>query len=157
MKPALQCAPSSRRQHGAATIEFALIAIWLMTLVIGMMEVGRVMMVRSAAAEATRLGARRAAVCDMTSSTERAKIEAAMKSALGLADTGTITAAISVSPSGCNNTTTQCQFVTATIGGTVPTFIPIVTFSPSLPSFSTTLSRESMSSTNNGAVCKSTL
>ena len=144
-------------QRGATTVEFAFISIWLMVFVIGMIELGRVMLVWNSAAEATRLGARRAAVCNVVDATERGKIETAMKAAVGLSDTATLSAAITLVPAGCDNGTTPCQAVTATVGGTVPTFIPFVTFSPTLPSFSTTLPRESMSSTNNGAVCKSTL
>lgn len=144
-------------QQGAATVEFALISIWLVTLVIGMIEVGRVMMTWTAAAESTRLGARRAAVCNVTDAAERDKLQTAMKAVLPLADTSGITATITASPSGCDNATTACLSVTAALSGTITTIVPFVTFNPSLPSFSTTISRESMSSTNNGAVCKSTL
>lgn len=144
--------------RGATTVEFAFISIWAMVFVIGMIELGRIMMVWNAAAEATRLGARRAAVCNMVDSTERTKIETAMKAMLGLSDTTGITASITLTPSGCDNSTTQCTAVTAAFtAGSVPTIIPFVTFTPTLPSFSTTITRESMVSTNNGVVCKSTL
>lgn len=145
-------------QRGTTTVEFAFISTWAMVFVIGMIELGRVMMVWNAAVEATRLGARRAAVCNVVDSAERTKLETAMKAMLGLADTTGITASITLTPAGCDNATTQCAAVTAAFtGGSVPTVIPFVTFIPTLPSFSTTITRESMSSTNNGAVCKSTL
>lgn len=52
-----------RRQRGAMAVEFGLVAFLLCTALIGAMEVGRLLWTWNAAAEATRLGARLAAVC----------------------------------------------------------------------------------------------
>ena len=51
------------RQHGLATVEFALVAAVLFMLIFGVIEVGRAFFVASALDEATRRGARMAAVC----------------------------------------------------------------------------------------------
>ena len=51
------------RQHGLATVEFAIVGLVLLMLIIGVIEVGRAFFVASALDEATRRGARMAAVC----------------------------------------------------------------------------------------------
>jgi Flp pilus assembly protein TadG len=60
--------PGARRQRGVAALEFALISTIFFTLLIGVMEMGRVLFYWNSAAEATRLGARVAVVCDINSS-----------------------------------------------------------------------------------------
>jgi hypothetical protein len=51
------------RQHGLSTVEFAIVAAVLLVLIFGVIEVGRAFFVASALDEATRRGARMAAVC----------------------------------------------------------------------------------------------
>ena len=51
------------RQHGLSTVEFALVAGVLFILIFGVIEVGRAFFVASALDEASRRGARMAAVC----------------------------------------------------------------------------------------------
>lgn len=51
------------RQSGMSTVEFALVSAVLMSLLIGMLEVGRASFVYAAMDEVTRRGARLAAVC----------------------------------------------------------------------------------------------
>ncbi|WP_028997832.1 TadE/TadG family type IV pilus assembly protein [Azohydromonas australica] len=53
----------ARRQRGAMAVDFALTVSVLLMALIGAMEVGRLLWTWNAAAEATRLGARLAAVC----------------------------------------------------------------------------------------------
>ena len=53
------------KQRGVAAVEFALIASIFFTLVFGVMEMGRMLFYMNTAAEATRLGARVAVVCDV--------------------------------------------------------------------------------------------
>jgi hypothetical protein len=53
----------NKRQKGLATVEFALIGLLLMTLLFGIMELSRAFFVWNALTEATRRGARVAAVC----------------------------------------------------------------------------------------------
>ena len=139
--------PGRGPQRGAAAVEFALVATAFFTLLFGCIEVGRVLWLWNAASEATRLGARLAVVCDIGD----ADIATRMKNSLGLADTSLIAPTITYTPASCDRDT--CRTVTVTLDAkTVKTAIPFVDFSPVLPSFSTTLSRESLSSTDN-AVC----
>ena len=51
------------RQHGLSTVEFAIVAVVLFMLIFGVIEFGRAFFVASALDEATRRGARMAAVC----------------------------------------------------------------------------------------------
>ncbi len=51
------------RQHGLTTVEFAVVAAVLFMMIFGVIEVGRAFFVASALDEATRRGARMAAVC----------------------------------------------------------------------------------------------
>ena len=58
-------ARSARRQHGATAVEFALVfAFIFMPLMLGMVDFSRWLYAANSAAEATRLGARIATVCD---------------------------------------------------------------------------------------------
>jgi len=51
------------RQHGLTTVEFAIVAAVLFMMIFGVIEAGRAYFVASALDEATRRGARMAAVC----------------------------------------------------------------------------------------------
>ena len=51
------------RQQGLSTVEFALVAVVLFIMIFGVIEFGRAFFVASALDEATRRGARMAAVC----------------------------------------------------------------------------------------------
>lgn len=51
-------------QRGAAIVEFALVAVVFFTVVLGIMDFGRLLFTWNAVAEATRAGARVAVVCD---------------------------------------------------------------------------------------------
>jgi Flp pilus assembly protein TadG len=51
------------RQQGLSTVEFAIVAVVLFMLIFGVIEVGRAFFVASVLDEATRRGARMAAVC----------------------------------------------------------------------------------------------
>lgn len=55
--------PAARRQRGSAIVEFALIAVIFLTLLLGIMDFGRMLLMWNSAAEATRWGARIAVVC----------------------------------------------------------------------------------------------
>jgi Flp pilus assembly protein TadG len=52
-----------RRQQGVTTVEFAIVAAVLFTLIFGIIEFGRALFVANALVESTRRGARMAAVC----------------------------------------------------------------------------------------------
>lgn len=127
-----------------AAVEFALVAALFFTILIGTMEMGRILFYWNSAAEATRLGARIAVVCDLND----ADIKTRMQTMLSILPANKIT--ISYLPSGC--TVNNCDSVTVSILPSVPvtTFIPYVPLSLTLPPFSTTLPRESMLSTVGG-------
>lgn len=131
-------------QRGAAAVEFALVASAFFMLLFGVVELARLMYLWNAAAEATRLGARTAAVCDIGATAVRARMRTLLP---------TLTDAdieLGYSPSGC--AASSCSFVTVRLAPTRPvqTAIPFLSLAVSLPAFSTTLSRESLASTVNG-------
>jgi hypothetical protein len=134
----------SGSQHGVAAVEFALVIALFLTLLLGIMEMGRVLFYWNSAAEATRLGARMAVVCDLND----AAIRTRMQSRLGILPTSNIN--IQYEPAGCNVDT--CQYVTVSVlaGVSVATFLPFTPLALTLPPFSTTLPRESMRSTLTG-------
>lgn len=129
-----------QRQRGVAAVEFALVATILLMLVVGAMEMGRMLFYWNSAAEATRLGARMAVVCDLNDAAIKTRMQQ-MFSALP-ADKISIT----YLPSGC--TIDTCKWVTVSIGSGVSftPLIPLLSLTVSLPSFSTTLPRESLDS-----------
>jgi Flp pilus assembly protein TadG len=139
-----------RGQRGAAAIEFAIVAGFggFLVLLIGIMELGRVLFYLNTASETTRLGARVAVVCNI----DAPAIKARMNRMLHLLGPDNIN--VTYNPSGCGQST--CQSVTVSIAPnvTVNTFIPFVPISIVLPPFTTTLPRESLDSTNN-SLCTS--
>ena len=67
--------PRARPQRGAATVEFALLAIVFFMVLLGIMEFGRLMYVWNTTQEVTRHAAREAVVRDFTSQTGAIKRE----------------------------------------------------------------------------------
>lgn len=132
-------------QRGVAAVEFALIASVFFTLLIGIMEMGRVLFYLNTAAETTRLGARVAVVCDINDTA----IKLRMIEMFGTLTTTDID--IDYEPGGCN--LNSCRLVTVSINPKqINTFIPFIDFAITMPPFTTTLPRESMDSVNN-VVC----
>lgn len=128
-------------QRGVAAVEFALIASVLFMVLIGIMEMSRVLFYWNTATETTRLGARLAVVCNQDASAIKSKMQAM----LGVLDSGNID--VDYLPGGCGPD--SCRFVTVSITDlTVSTMIPFVPLSIPMPPFSTTLPRESMDSAN---------
>ena len=131
-----------RKQRGAAAVEFALIAMAFFILLIGVLEMGRVLFTWNAAAEATRYGARVAAVCDINDGAILSRMQDIMPN-LESANVN-----VSYLPSGC--TVSNCQQVRVSISNfQVTTHIPVVSAVLSVPPFTTTLPRESLSSAGN--------
>ncbi|MBA5639928.1 pilus assembly protein [Duganella sp. LX20W] len=141
MRPSL---PARRRMRGATIVEFAVVGSTFLLLLIGAMELGRMLFYWNSAVEATRLGARVAAVCDVNATAIKTKVQ----SMLPILNTGDID--VTYTPSGC--TVNNCYYVTVAIhsGTVVQNFIPFVSLNLTLPAMSTTLPRESMLSTVNG-------
>lgn len=134
-------------QIGAAVVEFAIVSAVFFTLLIGIMEMGRMMFYWNTATELTRMGARMAAVCDPDDPDIAGKIAAFYP--LIPADK----VEVSYTPSGCN--VNSCDQVTVRVlpGISIVNFIPFVPAavnSLALPEFKTTIPRESMQSTFKG-------
>ncbi|AOI72815.1 TadE/TadG family type IV pilus assembly protein [Burkholderia ubonensis] len=152
MKPRTRSPLRRRAERGATVVEFALVAAIFCTLLIGICEFGRVLFYWNTASEAMRLGARTATVCDADASVIKQRITTLMP--LLKASNVTLTYA----PSGCDSDPTTarstCTFVTLQVTGiTIKTLIPFVKINVPMPSFSTTLPRESLMSSTGGTVC----
>lgn len=141
--------PRVRRQaqRGVAAVEFALIAIFFFTLLLGIMEFGRWLFLLNGANEATRLGARLAVVCSVEAPGDLTLIKASMSAMTG----GGIPAdnmVLDYVPVNCDES--SCLTVTARIVGA--TFTPVSPFfggAFSIPEFPTSLPREYMTSAGN--------
>jgi Flp pilus assembly protein TadG len=134
-------------QRGVAAVEFAIVAGLLCTLLLGVMEMGRLLLTWNAAVEATRFGARLAVVCDMNG----ANIKTRMISRLATLTTANITITYLNPPAAANTcTAATCKAVRVSLTGyTHTTHIAFVPLTLTLPAFSTTLRKEFMSSTAN--------
>lgn len=137
--------------RGAAAVEFALVSLVFFTVLIGAMEMARLLYYWNSAAEVTRLGTRLAVVCDLSDG----DIKARMRGLLPLLTDATIT--LAYAPAGCD--VNSCLSATVSISATTPiqTFIPFVPLAVLMPAFVTTLPRESMQSTFagvNNPVCQ---
>ncbi|WP_248279748.1 TadE/TadG family type IV pilus assembly protein [Aromatoleum bremense] len=131
-----------KRQRGVAAVEFALVAGVFFSLLIGIMEMGRVLFYWNTSVEATRLGARTAVVCDIDDGVIKAKMNAFFP----VIPIGAIN--VSYTPPGC--TADTCSEATVSVSGiTVNTVIPYIPLTLTMPGFATTLTRESMSSAGN--------
>lgn len=131
-----------RRQRGVVMVEFALVALLFFTLLLGIMEFGRWMFTLNAATEATRWGARLAAVCDQNDPDIKAKMRFILSSVANAQ------ISIQYAPSACD--ASNCRTVEVSI--TNATFTPLIPFMGAaigLPSFTTSLPRELMNSADN--------
>ena len=142
---ARHASPSRRRaQRGSAIVEFALIAWILIMLLIGIFEFGRVLFYWSTASEAVR--ARTAVVCDVNA----AGVVKRVRGLLPLLSNANVS--VNYSPASCD--VNSCAFVTVSVTNvTVKTMIPFVNITVTMPPFTTTLPRESLTSATGGANC----
>lgn len=147
------------RQRGAGIVEFALIATVFLTLLLGIMDFGRMLLMWNSAAEATRWGARIAVVCDKATPDQvRSKMKQIMPQ---LADANIVIEwqnPQGVADNGCDKNT--CKGVEVRIynnpgDGADPSnlkFDPVSPFMgfviPPVPAFATYLPRESMEAIN---------
>lgn len=138
-----------RLQQGIVAVEFALIASIFFTVIFAIIEMGRVMYYMNAAAEATRLGARVAVVCDVDAS--GALVKSKMQKLLN--DLTLAEISLSYFPESC--TASTCESVTVNVSKSISTFIPFLPLTFNLPSYSTTLPRESLNSFDgSNPICK---
>jgi Flp pilus assembly pilin Flp len=146
MKNAFLRAPGGvrRTQRGAAAVEFALVAsLFLLTLLVGIVELGRTFFYMNGTAEATRLGARIAVVCD-PSAAQVAMIRSRMQQLVSVLPADKID--VIYDPPGCTQDTCRSVTVRVLPGATFDTVIPFVPLTWTLPAFATTLPRESLNS-----------
>ena len=127
----------TKKQSGATAVEFALVLVVFLTFFLGITDFARMLFTWGAANEATRNGARFAAICDDTAN--KAKVLARMRGILP--QIGDID--LAWNPAGCTPAT--CEGVTVTItglnyqwispiaGGAALAAIPMPTFSTYLP------------------------
>jgi Flp pilus assembly protein TadG len=130
-----------RRQLGSTAVEFALVLIVFFTFFLGITDFARMLFTWGAANEASRNGARFAAICDDTAN--KAKVLARMKGILP--QIGDIN--LAWNPAGCTSAT--CEGVTVTITSLNYQWISPIAGSAKLaaiamPTFSTYLPREIM-------------
>jgi Flp pilus assembly protein TadG len=141
----------ARRQRGAIAVEFGLSALLLLTVLVGAMEVGRLLWTWNAAVEATRLGARLAAVCDI----DDTDIKTRMRERLPADVTNANIALSYTNPGGAGTcTVANCVFVSVALQNYSHTLLvplPSTLGSIALPPFSTTLPREVLNSANQPA------
>jgi Flp pilus assembly protein TadG len=139
-------APAPPRRHrGATVVEFAIVSSVFFTLLIGTMQMGRVLFYWSTAHEATRLGARIAAVCNLNA-TAITKNMVALYPQITAANVS-----VTYSPAGCSAATCQSVTVKINSGIAVPVAVPFIpAMGLTLPTAATTLMRESLQSTFNG-------
>jgi len=133
-----------KNQKGLYLIEFALISGAFFLTVFTVIDMARIFYLLNAASEATRHGARVAAVCDVND----AQIKTSMIDKIGNANLTEGEIDVSYQPGGCD--VSNCETITVSL--TNVSFNTILGFTVSSPDFATTLPRESMSSTNN-SIC----
>lgn len=135
------------KMQGLVALEFTLLATVFFLALFAMIGFAQAVYTYNTVAQATRLGARIAVVCDQNSAAITTKMLATVT---GLASSNIN---VAYAPAGCDANT--CSTVTVSITG-----FNVVISAPStyalnsliVPSFSTTLIRESMSSANN-SIC----
>jgi Flp pilus assembly protein TadG len=141
--------PHPAKQQGAAIVEFAFVAVVLFTVLLAIMDFGRILFAWNAATEATRWGARVAVVCDKLSPDQ---IRDKMKRILPQLTNANIVINY-YNPEGTINNScdaTNCKGVEVSITGlSVQPISPFMSLvMPQVPPFQTYLPRESMEAIN---------
>jgi TadE-like protein len=141
--------PPACRMHGAAIIEFAIVAVVFFMLLLGVMDFGRMLFTWNAAAEATRWGARVAVVCDKLTPDQ---IRDKMKRILPQLTNANIVINYYNPEGTINNACDKSTCKGAEVSLTGFAFTPISPFMgfglTAVPAFPTYLPRESMEATN---------
>ena len=107
-----------RRHRGVAAVEFAIVAPVFFLMVIGIIEIGRAMMVQQVLINASRVGARRAV---MLSSDEQSVLDAVTEYAAGVGVSGVVA---SVSPNPATAAAAEPVTVNVTIGFDQVSWLP---------------------------------
>lgn len=155
----MRAAPTSphSRQTGATAVEFALVLLIFLTFLLAITDFSRMLYTWNAANEATRAGARYAAVCDDTAS--QAQVLAKMKALLPQINSISLVWEDELGNTSC--TTSTCVGVTVTIVGMNYQWISPIAGVAKLarvpipgPVFKTYLTREIMGQDpNSSAIC----
>lgn len=126
---------TTRQPRGAATVEFALVLGPFLLLLLGAIEMGRVLFTYNAAVEATRRGARTAVVSVQNSAAIRTDMRTILPD---LTDANVV---VSYLPAGC---LVNCAYVAVSLQNysVTPLVWPLGTIA--LPAFTTTLPVESL-------------
>lgn len=134
-------------QQGVAAVEFAIVAALFFMMLFGAMEMGRLLWTWNAAAEATRLGARMAVVCDLNDPS----IIDRMRERLPALQASNVQIEYLNPGSPVNScSAATCKSVRVTLAGyTHVPIIPFAALSIPIPPFQTTLPREFMQSAGN--------
>jgi len=145
-------------QHGATIVEFALVAVLFLTVLLGIMDFGRILFTWNAVAEATRLGARESVVCDNTAAA-KSKVLTDMQQFVPTLSSAVLQIDWYVG-NGIDNscTSANCSGVAVSISGLTITPVSPITWigfsTLNVPGFSTYLPREIMGQDpNSSAVC----
>lgn len=133
-RPSPGHAPARRQQAGVALIEFALVALIFFMILLGVMEFGRWLFTLNAAAEATRWGARLAAVCGSTPAQIKSHVGIMLRSGNGTFRV--------IYPATCD--TIDCLVTVELVGATFTPLIPYFGEPIELPKFTTSVPRESL-------------
>ena len=131
------------RERGATAVEFALIAPLLVTILTAILGFGHLVHTMQMTTEALRAGARIAVVCDQND----AAIRQAIQNRVPQLSLTNAQITLQYLPNGCN--ASSCQSISVSLSGV--TYSPWTWLIPAqfqMPSFSTTLPRESMQSVN---------
>ena len=128
-------------QQGAVAVEFALVSILFVTLLMTILGFGHWMYTMEMVADATRMGARMAVVCDINAAVIKQRIgQTVPQLSLGSAQVS-----LQYLPAGCTKNT--CQSVSVSLSGaSYASWIPFLPASLALPPFTTSLPRESLES-----------
>ena len=138
-----------RHETGVTMVEFAIVTAVFLTLMLGIMDFGRMLFTWNATAEATRWGARIAVVCDkLTPDQVRDKMKQIMPQLTNANIVINWYNPEGVLSNACDKS--NCKGVEVSITGyTIPTISPFMGFvMPPVPPFATYLPRESMEATN---------
>lgn len=148
--------PLREYQRGAAAVEFALVAIVFFMLLIGIVEMGRVLFTWNAAAEAARYGARVAVVCGIDSAAILGRMKKIMPGLTAdnvlVCYSNNFEGAVDGEACASSCGISDCKQVSVSIRNVpVTTLIPVSGATLMVPPFTTTLPRESMLNSIDGA------
>ena len=131
------------RESGSTAVEFALIAPFLVTLLVAITAFGHLLFTMNLLNDALRGGARMAVVCDLNA----ASIKSSIQSRVPQLSLSNVEISLQYVPAGC--TKSSCQAVELSLSGVTYTpWLWLLPASMPLPAFTTSLPRESLESIN---------